>query len=83
MILSQQNKMKVGKEMHEKVFESLDAINKEVDKFYQNLRKECKTYKELEKVINDIVWHGSYDIEFLVEALRHKMEEEKSRLPIR
>ena len=43
--------------MHEKVFESLDAINKEVEKCYQNLRKECKTYKELEKVINDIVWH--------------------------
>lgn len=40
-------------------------------------KKECKTYKELEKAIRDIEWYGEYGGDFLVELLRYKMEEEK------
>lgn len=67
----------------DKVSETLEVIKQETEKCYQELKKECKTYKELEKMIKNIAWYGSYDCEFLVKTLRHKMEEEKSRLPIR
>lgn len=69
--------------MYEKVFETLEVIKQETEKCYQELKKECKTYQELEKAIRDIEWYGEYGSEFLVELLRYKMEEEKSRLPIR
>lgn len=70
-------------QVYEKVFETLEVIKQETEKCYQELKKECKTYQELEKAIRDIEWYGEYDSEFLVELLRYKMEEEKSRLPIR
>ena len=69
--------------MYEKAFETLAVIKQETEKCYQELRKECETYKELEKAIRNIEWYGEYGSEFLVELLRYKMEEEKSRLPIR
>lgn len=69
--------------MYENVFETLEVIKQETEKCYQELKKECKTYQELEKAIRDIEWYGEYGSEFLVELLRYKMEEEKSRLPIR
>lgn len=70
-------------QVYEKVFETLEVIKQETEKCYQELKKECKTYQELEKAIRDIEWYGEYSSEFLVELLRYKMEEEKSRLPIR
>lgn len=70
-------------QVYEKVFETLEVIKQETEKCYQELKKECKTYQELEKAIRDIEWYGEYGSEFLVELLRYKMEEEKSRLPIR
>ena len=68
--------------MYENVFETLEVIKQETEKCYQELKKECKTYKELEKAIRDIEWYGEYGSEFLVELLRYKMEEEKSNLCI-
>lgn len=69
-------------QVYEKVFETLEVIKKETEKCYQELKKECETYKELEKAIRDIEWYGEYGGEFLVELLRYKMEEEKSNLHI-
>lgn len=63
--------------MYEKAFETLEIIKQETEKCYQELKKGCQTYKELEKVIRDIEWYGEYGGEFLVELLRYKMEEEK------
>ena len=70
--------------MYEKIFETLEVIKQETEKCYQELKKECKTYGELEKAIHDIEWYrGECGVGFLVDVLRDKMEEEKSRLPIR
>ena len=69
--------------VYEKAFETLEVIKQETEKCYQELKKECKTYQELEKAIRDIEWYGAYGGELLVKLLRHKMEKEKSRLPIR
>lgn len=68
--------------MYEKAFETLEVIKQETEKCYQELKKECKTYKELEKAIRDIEWYGEYGGDFLVELLHYKMEEEKSNLHI-
>lgn len=35
--------------VYEKAFETLEVIKQETEKCYQELKKECKTYKELEK----------------------------------
>mgnify|MGYP003108314859 FL=1 len=64
--------------MHEKVSETLEVIRQETEKCYQELKKECETYADLEKVIRDI----SYDCEFLAKILNYQMEEEKSRLSL-
>lgn len=69
-------------QVYEKAFETLEIIKQETEKCYQELKKGCQTYKELEKVIRDIEWYGEYGGEFLVELLRYKMEEEKSNLHI-
>ena len=58
--------------MYEKAFETLEIIKQETEKCYQELKKGCQTYKELEKVIRDIEWYGEYGGEFLVELLRYK-----------
>lgn len=71
------------RKMYEKVSETLAAIDQEIEECYQELKKECETYKELEKVIHDIGWCEAHYGRFLVELLRYKMEKEKSRLPIR
>lgn len=68
--------------VYEKAFETLEVIKQETEKCYQELKKECKTYKELEKAIRDIEWYGEYGGDFLVELLCYKMEEEKSNLHI-
>ena len=69
-------------QVYEKAFETLEIIKQETEKCYQELKKGCQTYKELEKVIRDIEWYVEYGGEFLVELLRYKMEEEKSNLHI-
>lgn len=68
--------------MHEKAFETLEIIKQEAEKCYQELKKECETYKDLEKAIRDIAWEKSYVCEFLAKILNHKMEEEKSKLSL-
>lgn len=68
--------------MHEKAFETLEIIKQEAEKCYQELKKECETYKDLEKVIRDIAWEKSYVCEFLAKILNRKMEEEKSKLSL-
>lgn len=69
--------------MHTKIIESLEMIDKDVEKSYQELKKECKTYAELEKAIKDIDWinYGhSLARTFLKAALLEKMRKEQGEL---
>lgn len=69
--------------MHKKIIESLEMIDKDVEKCYQELRKECKTYKELENAIKNIDrfnYGSSVTRTFLKCMLLEKMREEQGEL---
>lgn len=68
--------------MYKKIIESLEMIDKDVEKCYQELRKECKTYKELEKAIRDINYSPLLARTFLKGTLLEKMKEEQGKLPV-
>lgn len=71
--------------MYKKIIESLEMIDKDIEKCYQELRKECKTYKELEKAIRDINYINYSPLlarTFLKGTLLEKMKEEQGKLPV-
>lgn len=63
------------------------SIDEQVEELYQKMKSKCATYEELDKEIKQKLFTpaGKNGItkEFLIDSLREKMEEEKSRLPIR
>lgn len=62
------------------------SIDEQVEELYQRMKSKCATYEELDKEITQKLFTPADDritIQFLIESLRKKMEEEKSRLPIR
>lgn len=71
--------------MYKKIIESLETIDKDVEKCYQELKKEYKTYKELESAIKDIDrfnYAPSVARTFLRCMLLEKMREEQGKLKV-
>lgn len=72
--------------MYQKTFEVLLAIDDLVTEYYEKVKTDCDTYEDLEKKLKEMLWDSpgglTITYNFLMKAMRQKMEEEKRSLRI-